>query len=283
MKMKILFSSLVFTTALLTSCDKNPSSDSEKKDSLSLNQEDTKLKPKEGVLIGQKYTLRALKDSPTFPESKLTIASPSTGQILDAGSVDFQFKVIDGEYQLGSQTSDADNKSCSNSAKGQHIHLILNNKPYEAVYGENYTTKAQLEEGNHVVLAFISRSYHESLKHKEAYVLSQFQVGDKVIQDPIDLSAQHLFYSRPKGSYNISEASKIFLDFYLVNTEISAGNNYVRVAIDGDEFKITSWEPYIIEGLKAGVHTIKIQLYDKDGNYIEGPFNTTERTFTVTQ
>ncbi len=268
----------ITSLAFLMSCGDSTTETDDTSDSTAVENE---VAYEEGVLKGTKFTLRALKDSPKFPGSKLSILSPKAGDVLEEGSVDFKFTVEGGEYTLGSQTEDAATKSCANSGKGQHIHLILDNNPYEASYKTEHTTKAELEAGNHVALAFISRSYHESLKHEGAFAITQFQVGEEQIQDPIDLNAPHLFYSRPKGSYNITEAEKIFLDFYLVNTTIEDGGNYVLATIDGEQFKITSWEPFVIEGLEVGEHTVKIELYDKDGNFVEGPFNAEERTFTV--
>lgn len=270
----------IASLSLIMSCGDTPTDVIDNPDSTAVK---TEVAYEEGVLKGEKLTLRVLKDSPTFPNTKLSIVSPATESVIETGNVDFQFNIEGGDYTLGTQTHDAENKSCANSKKGQHIHLIIDNNPYEASYKTEHTTKAELEEGNHVALAFISRSYHESLKHDGAFAITQFQVGEEKIQDPIDLEAPHLFYSRPKGSYNISEAEKIFLDFYLVNTEIKEGGNYVLATIDGEQFKVTTWEPYIIEGLSVGEHTVKIELFDKEGNFVEGPFNAEERTFAVTK
>lgn len=221
-----------------------------------------------------------VEGSPEYPEASLSILSPTNTDAVDAGTVDFAFEVSGGDYELGSQTGDAETKGCSNSGKGQHIHLIIDNEPYEASYATEYTTKAELEEGGHVALAFISRSYHESLKHEGAAVVLPFQVGDTESGD-FDTEAQHMFYSRPKGEYNITDAPNVFLDFYLINTTISEGGNYVIATIDGNEFKITEWAPYYMKGLAIGDHTIKIQLFDSEGNFIVGPFNSAEKTFKL--
>lgn len=219
--------------------------------------------------------------SPEFPDAQLTLTTPSNGSDVAAGEVPFSFTVESASYQLGAQTADADIKSCANSSKGQHIHLILNNQPYSAHYESTFTQA--LEPGSYTALAFISRSYHESLKHQGAATLSQFTVGGAVLE-PIDLEAPHLFYSRPKGSYEGEDINKVMLDFYLINTHISEEGNYVAVSIDDAAvFKITKWAPYFMEGLTVGEHTIKIQLMDKNDNPIEGPFNTEERAFSLVQ
>lgn len=219
--------------------------------------------------------------SPEFPDAKLTLKTPASGSVQQAGEVPFSFSISGDEYKLGAQTNDAETKNCANASKGQHIHLILNNEPYSAHYEADF--KKELEDGSYTALSFISRSYHESLKHDGAATLTQFTVGGAELE-PIDLEAQHLFYSRPKGSYEGEDISKVMLDFYLINTTIGEDGNYVAVSIDdAAEFKITKWVPYFMEGLTVGDHTIKIQLMDKDGAPIEGPFNTEERTFSLVQ
>ena len=64
------------------------------------------------------------------------------------------------------------------------------------------------------------------------------------------------------------------LDFYLVNTSISKGGNNVKVTINKTEFILNKWAAYEISGLKYNKeHTVRIQLLDKDGGLIDGPFN----------
>ena len=47
-------------------------------------------------------------------------------------------------------------------------------------YSAHYDAKVdkELKEGNYALLAFLSRSYHESLKHADAAILTNFTVGD---------------------------------------------------------------------------------------------------------
>lgn len=222
-------------------------------------------------------TLSKVVDSPDFPNAKLVLESPANGERLDTGNIAFDF-TIEGNYEIGAQTLDAEVKGCANSAKGQHIHLILNNKPYTAHYGEDFNRKIMYP-GHYVALSFISRSYHESIKTPDAYVVSQFSVG--VEHEEKDLSGEHLFYSRPKGTYKGADTKNIMLDFYLVNTEISAEGNKVKATINETEFIIDEWVPYFIEGLPMGENTIKLELIDAQGNPIPGPFNTVTRTIKL--
>lgn len=221
-------------------------------------------------------TLTKAPASPAFPDATLTKTDLAIEETDSLYALNYSFDVAN--YELGAQTEDAATRGIANSGKGQHIHYIVNNGPYAAHYMSDVPD--QLEAGNYVVLAFLSRSYHESVKSEGAYVVENITVGD-VEPAEADLTAPHLFYSRPKGTYKGADAAKIMLDFYLLNTTISADGNKVRATINGNEFMIEEWAPHYIEGLPMGEATIKLELIDAEGNLIEGPFNSVERTVTL--
>ena len=215
--------------------------------------------------------LYKITGSPNYENSKLSLSQPTKTK----NGYSFSFEVND--YELGLQTMKEFDYELANSAKGQHIHFIVNNGPYSAHYSNNF--EKDIENGS-VVLAFLSRSYHESVKNKEAYVLTQ--IGEN--QD-LDLSSEFLFYSRPKGKYSGNDTEKLLLDFYLVNTKLSPDGNKVKVSIKNDgmvtlfhQFIIDEWAPYYIEGLPKGNITFKLELIDYKGNLIQTPFNPSERT-----
>lgn len=216
--------------------------------------------------------------SPEFPNAKLALNTPALNSSTPAGTVNFDYTVTN--YELGAQTADAADKGCANSGKGQHIHLILNNSPYIAKYENNFDV--DLEAGHYVALSFVSRSYHESIKTDDAFVLSQFNIGEGT--EEIDLTQPLLFYSRPKGTYSGDDAKKLLLDFYLTNTNIAADGNKVKATINGTtEFMFSTWQPYFVEGLPMGDNTIKLELVDNAGNAIGDGMNTVERTFTLNE
>lgn len=222
--------------------------------------------------------LYALEGSQDYPDASLTLKSPPQGVDLPSGNNQFSFEV--GNYELGQQTPGADVMGLANSGKGQHIHFILNNGPYSAHYDPEF--QKEMEDGHYVLLSFLSRSYHESVKNGKSFVAQQFVVGTPADNyKEADLSAPHMFYSRPKGKYKSGDYDKLLLDFFMVNTDLAPDGNKVRATINGTEFTLTKWVPYIIEGLEAGETTIKLEFMDKDGNMIESPFNPVERTVTL--
>tara|TARA_B000000532_G_C18796859_1_gene375170 strand:- start:2 stop:709 length:708 start_codon:yes stop_codon:yes gene_type:complete len=211
-----------------------------------------------------KIKISKVEGSPKYEDAALVLNELNSGSELE-----FSFDVKN--YKLGAQTEHEFQYSLANSKKGQHIHLIINNNPYSAHYTNKF--KKKLDPDNGVILAFLSRSYHESVKNKNAYIFTQY--GDL---EKIDLDKQYLFYSRPKGTYTGQDTKKLLLDFYLVNTTISKNGNKVRATINDEEFLIDEWSPYYIEGLPKGEVKIKLELINSSGELIDSPFNPSIRT-----
>jgi hypothetical protein len=118
------------------------------------------------------------------------------------------------------------------------------------------------------------------LKHKKAYDLRQFDVGNTE-QKKYNLKTPMLFYSRPKGEYVDDDTKKILLDFYIVNCKLSAKGLKVKATINDKEFILTKWTAFAIEGLPMGESTIKLELLDKNGIPLEGDFTKSTRTIIL--
>ena len=213
----------------------------------------------------KKIKLTKLEGSPPYLNAKI-----STASITPDNETEYVFSFDISNYELGAQTINDIESQLANSAKGQHIHFIVNNGPYSAHYTNNF--KKKLEKDNNVILAFLSRSYHESVKNPNAFILTQ--IGE----NKIDLNKEFLFYSRPKGIYKGKDTEKLLLDFYLINTTISPNGNKVKATINNAEFIITEWAPYYLEGLPKGEVKIKLELINSDGKLVDSPFNPSVRT-----
>ncbi|WP_375434638.1 hypothetical protein [uncultured Hymenobacter sp.] len=217
-------------------------------------------------------------DSPKFPTAQLRMSTPATGSTAPSGAVPFKYEITN--FLLTKMSGGMHSEEMANSMKGQHIHNIVDNEPYTAHYETGFTKN--VVDGQHVVLSFLSRSYHESLKHRGAYDLRLVTVGKTAPSTPtFDLKAPHLFYSRPKDVYTGKDTQKVMLDFYLVNTTIEPGGTQVRATINGNEFMLDQWAPYMMEGLPMGENTVKLELVDAGGKLIDGPFNSVTRSFSL--
>lgn len=121
--------------------------------------------------------------------------------------------------------------------------------------------------GNNVFLAFLTDAKGISIKTNNGCVLKNAVLGVES-ESLFGMNQPHLFYYLPQ-----TETNESILDFYLVNTSISAIGNKVKVTINETEFIMNKWAAYKISGLKDIENTVRIQLIDKNGNLIEGPFN----------
>ena len=229
------------------------------------------------IIVGcsneSEITITKFEGSPEFTTSKLSLI---TDENKENTNNHFSFNVEN--YELGEQTAGANDNGLANSAKGQHIHMIVNNGPYSAHYTPDFSK--DLNEGSNLILFFLSRSFHESVKNPNAFSLIQIN-SDEENSESYDLNSEFLFYSRPKGIYKGDDTKKLLFDFYLVNTEISPEGNKIRATVNGKEFIIEEWTPYYIEGLPLGEVTVKLELLNSNGELIDTPFNPVERKVTL--
>jgi hypothetical protein len=207
------------------------------------------------------------------------------------------------------------------TGKGNHVHVILDNQPYEAYYelGQPFELR-NVVAGKHTLRVFPSRPWHESFKNDGAFQLVAFTVkggGDAskptttnsgqtmaknnsspVTTPPregkdvasstageVDPTKPLLTYSRPKGEYKGEDSDPIMIDFWLSNAKLQGdgGEFRVRYIVDDNEPKfLDKWEPIWLSGWLAGKHTVRLELLDKDGRPVEnGGYNTTSREITI--
>lgn len=228
----------------------------------------------------QQITLTKLENSPSYSDAALVLNGHDSISYSAKDSIHFDFEVKN--YRLGAQTAGPNASELANSKKGQHIHFILNNEPYSAHYRANF--KKEIPNGVNHLVAFLSRSYHESVKNENSVVVKKLIVGSHTSEtNKLDIAAPTLIYSRPKGSYSGKDTARILLDFFVLNTAISKNGNKVRVTINNSEFFVTEWAPYVISGLPMGKTTLELALLDAENKLIPGPFNTVKRTITLSE
>lgn len=215
-----------------------------------------------------------LAHSKEFPGATLKIASITSEKVgTDSAKVTVKYTVEN--FKLTDQTEHAHHMA--NSHDGQHIHFILNNTPYAALYKPEHSVTVPVN-SEHYLMSFLSRSYHESIKTADASKLVKFKVtADAKIEQLATPTDAALFYSRPKGDYKGDDTKALLLDFFVANSELAATGNKVKANINGQDFTLDQWVPYEILNLPLGETTVKLSLIDKDGNAISGDNTSIER------
>src|SRR6476646_8315514 len=222
-------------------------------------------------------SIEPVTESDDFPTAKLTLNPVKTEMVgKDSAKLMFNFEVAN--YELTKQTMDMNPGECANSDKGQHIHFILDNKPYQALYKPENTITLPVN-SEHYLLCFLSRSYHLSVKSPDASFLVHFKVDEKgnfvKMDDP---TAPMLFYSRPKGEYVGKDTQNVLLDFYVKNATLAADAYKVKVSVGDTTFTVDKWQPYFIKGAPMGDLKLNIQLLDEKGNSVTGDNTSVDRT-----
>ncbi|MCY7374527.1 MAG: hypothetical protein LH472_00960 [Pyrinomonadaceae bacterium] len=201
---------------------------------------------------------------------------------------------------------------------GNHIHVILDNQPYEAYYNlDSEFELRNVSDGEHTLRFFPSRPWHESYKNAGAFQMVKFTVknggadatkpattnanqtmsnananaapeGKEMKESKagnVDAAKPLLTYSRPKGEYKGAEADAIMIDFWLSNGKLQGdGGEYrVKYSVDGGEAKyIDKWSPIWLSGWANGTRSVKLELVDKAGNLVDnGGYNSTTQEITV--
>lgn len=203
---------------------------------------------------------------------RVVITSPAENEVVPTGDVTFRFDVKN--YQL--------------ATGGNHLHLIVDGKPYQAVYDPSgFKYPETLSEGVHTAVAFASRPWHETWKEAEAVSVVTFYVGRRTGERPIDYTKPLLLFSRPKGAQtgaNLSDptnAARVLFDFYLWNADLGPNGYKVQLGIDGQTFYTDQWRPFWVTGMKDGTHTFTLRLLDRHGHFVKTPYAPYSRQIEV--
>ena len=215
------------------------------------------------------------------PTPTVKLSAPTKDQVVPQDKAgDFQVKM--------------DVKNWQTAQGSSHVHLILDNKPYKAIYDTKAPVKLSeltggepLTEGEHVLVAFPSRANHESVKTKDAMTVVPFWVGKKGDAKNDPTKKPMLVYSRPKGDYKGEMANHVLVDFQVANVTLADGKEHVNISVSGPGAENVSGKvskigtPMYLDNLQNGSYTLKVELVDGSDKVIDGPWNSTTRTIKI--
>ena len=313
MKAVILFIVLI-STALISGCGGAANNSQNNKSN------SNKPKPAEPQNLAIAERPQKIKDL-MAARAEQDAAAPTIKVIEPKANVTLSSATVKVKLELGGDLKGHMPGMNAETHTGNHIHVILDNQPYEAYYnlGSEFELR-NVVDGEHTLRVFPSRPWHESYKNEGAFQIVKFTVknggGDKTkpttsngntmananaepkptpegkdmqnsTAGPVDATKPLLTYSRPKGEYKGDDTNAIMIDFWLSNAKLKGDGGEYRVswAVNGGEPKfIEKWEPIWLTGWAAGKHKIVLTLVDKDGKIVDnGGFNATVREITITK
>ncbi len=226
------------------------------------------------VEVSPPSVIQTLRREMEIYQPQVTIVSPEADAVFQDDKVEVSLQVRDLSIFKNSQLE-----------LGPHLHMILDNQPYIAVYNPDKPLILEdLEPGTHTLRVFAARPWHESFKNAGAYAQTTFHVFTKTQNNNPDSALPLLTYSRPKGTYG---AEPILLDFYLTDaplrltaTENNVADWRIRCTINDYSFVLDSWQSIYLQGFKPGKNWVQLEFIDSQGNSVKNVFNNTVRTIT---
>lgn len=218
--------------------------------------------------------IQALQQDLEQYQPQVKILSPKPNQVLTDTTVSVSFQVIDLPIFKNEQFG-----------LGPHLHVLLDNRAYQAVYDVSQPIVFEnLEPGTHTIRAFASRPWHESFKNEGAYAQTTFHIFAKTNENSPNPDLPLLTYSRPQGNYG---AEPIMLDFYLINAPLhlvaqadpkdDIADWRIRASVNGESFVLDRWQPVYLKGFKPGKNWVQLEFLDEKGNPVPNAFNNTVR------
>ena len=187
--------------------------------------------------------------------------------------------------------------------RGPHLHLILDNEPYQAIYDVSRAIeldKKLLTKGTHILRAFPSAGPNDAEGRARARVAqerrarsrgcastSEGRAGDLAIEfDPAEADA-HL--QPPQGRVRRRDAEPPEVHGRLVPDELVARQGRATTSPATPRRQEVVGYVGRVEAVQletppaAGDHVLKLELLDRDDKPVLGPFNSTERKFKVVE
>ena len=225
----------------------------------------------------------------TYPAATLKIIAPREGEVLKNSRDSVRIVMLATGMNLGVPTDSDTALGIAYAKQGQNIHVIVDSNPYRSDFqnGQPFNVGI-LSPGMHVIRAFPSFSWQEGVKSPAAFATRTFYVGSAPAANIApannlnNLDGPLLIYSSPKGTYPTNESAKVLLDFYISNAKLGPDGYRVKLWIDSVAMPdIVVWQPYYIEGLSKGKHTITLQLVSPNGRVVPGSFNSPSQEITI--
>jgi hypothetical protein len=211
-----------------------------------------------------------LKD--TMSNIKLSIVSPKPGDVVNSDVMNVDLSLAGYDTRPG----------------GSHVTLMIDDRVFPPVYDAGKKSvevdlkKANLSTGVHVVRAFATRPWHESVKMPQAIATSFFYYKEKTGEAP-NLANPSVASARPSGTYHVTPSTdRVLLDFVVSGASIGDHGYKLRYTLDDtDPVVLTNWIPVWLEALPAGQHTVKFELLSADDSVVPNGVHPASRQFTI--
>lgn len=207
-----------------------------------------------------------LPDDPARPVV-VRIVSPRPREIIPTSVVDVFLEVEN--YTL--------------AEGGNRLHVIINNDPPVpwADARRPFPLK-NLSEGGHTVRVLAVRPDGTSIR-PGGFAMVHFYVRRKNFQNYTDPEGPFLTVNLPAGGVaDLDAQGRLCFDYWAHNADFRADQGLrIKYQLDAYEGELTEDGPVYWSNLVPGRHRLVVELFDRSGQPVFGPFNRVEREFEV--
>lgn len=221
--------------------------------------------------------LTEFTDFPPLTDVKTMVTTQNQTFKMGVNNVEFRNTY----FNLSERTAEEKKHGLHLFEGGQFLGVLKANNVQEKIIGN--AVEVDVSKGDNFYLCYLSRSYNLSLKNSNASFLFKINADPSGCYSETNLNDTVIALLEPRGEIKKATSNQILLDFYLKNITLNNGN-YVVVSIDGTEFTINKWAPFVVSGLKTGEHTVSLVFKTKEGKTIEGLMpKQLQQNFTIVE
>ncbi len=198
-----------------------------------------------------------------FPDAILEMYSPLGNQTFKPGKVPFEFNIKNYPFAEG--------------LSGFQLNMILNSS--DPVGYNMPIFQRELNEGTYRAVAYLIDEEGLALKEFGNYVDRDFMVGDT---RPFPYSAEpYIALNLPANGQIYTQEEEVVIDFLVVGGDMKLDGLKVQISLNDFTYEIEEVTPVRVANLPTGEYSLSVNLLNKSGQEMDGPFSTVRKTITI--
>ncbi len=181
--MKIKIAALIVSSAVFAACDSNMNrntatvnSNTAASSAVAVNTNSAANAQNAAQTLSEVPTPQRIKDL-SAQRGEQDIAAPTLRVLEPKDAAVINSSTVAVKLELAGELKGYKPMKDPQTGMGNHIHVILDNQPYEAYYSlDNAFELRNVADGEHTLRVFPSRPWHESYKNENAFQIVRFTV-----------------------------------------------------------------------------------------------------------
>jgi hypothetical protein len=198
-----------------------------------------------------------------YPDAILEMYVPLSNQTFKPGKIPFEFNIKNYPYAEG--------------LSGFQLNMILNSG--DPVGYNMPIFQRELKEGTYRAVAYLIDEEGLALKEFGNYVDRDFMVG---ATRPFPYSAEpYIALNLPANNQIYTPEEEVIVDFLVIGGDMNLDGLKAQIILGNHTYEIEEVTPVRIANLPKGEHNLSVNLLNKSGKELDGPFSSVRKTIKV--